>query len=97
MKRRISAFGFVLLLAVSGCSMLSAGDKDLTGKIEKIQVDCGGWGLQTDDELYELVNLPNKYQEDGLRVRAEAKRRNDLNSCTMVGPIVEVLHVERLD
>ena len=76
--------------------MLSAGEEDftVTGEIKKIQADCGGWGLQTDDEFYDLRNLPDEYQDDGLRVRIEAERTN-LGSCTMVGPIIEILHVER--
>lgn len=92
-------FGVVLLVGLSGCAILPTEEDtlSLTGQIEKIEVDCGGWGLQTDDEFYELVKLPEEYRVDGVRARMEVKLRKDLGSCAMVGPIVEVLQVEEVD
>ena len=99
MRLRTVLLGAVLLVGFSGCSLLPAGDDGtrLTGQIEKIEVDCPTWGLQTNDELYELLNLPDEYKEDGLYVRMQIRHRNDLGNCTMVGPIIEVLHLERLN
>ena len=99
MSLRTVLLGTALFVGFSGCSLLPAADNSIrfTGQIEKIEVDCPTWGLQTDDELYELVNLPDEYKEDGLPVQMEIRHRYDLGSCTMVGPIVEVLRVERLD
>ena len=99
MKRCSLLFALGALAIFSGCSLLLPGDGvlDLTGRIERIEVDCGGWGLQTTDDLYELVNLPDAYKVDGLRVRMEFKPRGDLVSCAMAGRIVEVVSVERTE
>jgi len=98
MRPQIIACCIALLLGLSGCSARSVDQEDdLTGQIRKIQVDCGGWGLQTDDEFYELVSVPDEHKKDGIRVQVEVRHRDDLYSCTMVGPLLEVVHVERLD
>lgn len=99
MKLRSFLISAILFVGLSNCSTLPAGDDTevYTGQIEKIEVDCGGWGLQTGDELYELVELPEKYKLDGLQVRMVAKKRKDLASCAMVGPIIEVLQVGRVE
>lgn len=98
-KMKILCIGIVLFFSVMACSTAPFdGDGEmLTGQIKMIQVDCGGWGLQTDDEFYELQKLPDEYKEDGLRVQMAIKHLEDRASCTMVGPIVEVLEVKRVD
>lgn len=88
----------LLVLSLAGCSLFDVLDEDTfstTGRVVRIETDCGGWGLQTKGELYELVKLPEEFRVDGLEVEAKIKRRRDLGSCTMVGPIAEVLEVER--
>jgi|GEM_PF-2821602 len=87
----------LLVVSLSSCSTSPTehGTETLAGQIQKLQVDCGGWGLQTNNELYELVKLPDDFKEDGLRVQMKI-RNQDLVSCTMVGPIVEVLSVQRI-
>lgn len=95
--RKILLIAF--LVALSGCSLPPFPDEDqdvwrATGRIERIEVDCGGWGLRTPDELYELVGLPDDFKVDELEVQVKIKRRRDLASCAMVGPIVQVLEIE---
>lgn len=99
MRLKLLTLCIALLVGLSSCSVLSTEEEQdiLNGQITEITVDCGGWGLQTQDELYELVDLPEKYRTDGLLVQMEIKHRKDLGSCTMVGPIIEVLNVEKLD
>ena len=92
-----------LFVALSGCLLSPLPEEDetrqdvwtTTGRIDTIKVDCGGWGLRTEDELYELVGLPDDFKVDELPVRTKVKRRRDLASCTMAGPIIEVLEMER--
>lgn len=87
------------LVTLSGCSLPLLPDEDqdtwrATGRIEMLGVDCGGWGLRTPGELYELVGLPDDFKVDELKVHVKIERRRDLVSCTMVGPIVQVLEIE---
>jgi hypothetical protein len=52
--------------------------------------------LRTDDgRSLEPTNLPAPFQSDGLPVRARVEKRHDLSSSCQVGPIVNVLHIER--
>jgi hypothetical protein len=44
---------------------------------------------------YLPLNLPEEFQRDGLRVRAELLRRDDYGSTCQVGPVVEVLSIRR--
>ncbi len=95
MKLSILLISAMFLVGLSACSTTSAeDDSDLyVGQIEEIDFECGGWGLRTTDTFYELVNLPEDYQTDGLNVRIMAKERDDLVSCNMAGPIIEVIQV----
>ncbi len=99
MKAHTLWLSIILIVSLSSCttSPLEKDTEILTGQIKKIQVDCGGWGLKADDELYELVKLPDNFKENGLRVQMAISNRQDLASCTMVGPIVEVLSIQRIE
>ena len=98
MKRSHIPFCIFILLALPGCPTLFTPDDDLLvleGRVELIEVDCGGWGILTSEDLYETVELPQSFRKDGLRVRAEVQPRRDLVSCTMVGPIVEIVRISQ--
>ena len=58
---------------------------------------CAGWFIQGDSGThYELTDLDAEFQQTDLRVRYVLKKRNDLASVCMRGPIAEVLSIERL-
>jgi hypothetical protein len=42
---------------------------------------------------YNPTNLPEPFQVDGKAVEAEARRRDDMASIGMVGPIVELIRI----
>lgn len=97
MKLALLFISLMLLAGLSACSTSSSeNDEDLLiGEIEEITFECGGWGLRTNDGFYELVNLPEAFETDGLRVRISHEERNDLISCNMAGPVIEVLRIYR--
>ena len=45
---------------------------------------------------YNPVNLPDAFKVEGLAVEADARRRDDVASIAMVGPVVELLRIRRL-
>lgn len=45
---------------------------------------------------YDPTNLPESFRKDGMSVEAEARRRDDLVSIGMVGPIVELVRIRQL-
>ena len=55
----------------------------------------GFWAIRGDDNVtYDpLGGLPAAFQSEGLRVSIEARRRNDVASLHMAGPIVEIISI----
>jgi hypothetical protein len=99
-----STLGLFLLLA--GCSPTKPGSLGVTndgttvrgtGTVNYYTLEGGFWAIRGDDNVtYDPINLSRSYWAQGLRVRFEAKLRNDLANIHMVGPIVEVLSISRL-
>lgn len=100
-KKHLFATLLILIgvLGASGCSFFQdeVEGQLLIGEVREITLDGGGWGIQASNDLYEVVDLPAVYREDGLRVRARVKERADLASTVMVGPIVEVITIDRIE
>lgn len=68
-----------------------------TGTVKFIQSEGGFYGLVADNgKKYDPINLEQEFQEDGLRVRFEAKIRNDLASIHLWGILIEILKIEKL-
>lgn len=90
-----------LVLPLSGCSLLwpDGGDHDLRfdGTVTFVTIEGGAWVIEADDgTVYEPINLEEEYEEEGLRVRVWADRRDDLGSYLMVGPIIEIERIRVL-
>ena len=47
--------------------------------------------------VYDPIGLGSPFQIDGLRVQVFAVIRNDLASFHMVGPIIEIKFIRRMD
>jgi hypothetical protein len=69
----------------------------ITGTVRYLPIE-GGLFVIRDQEgsRYNPLNLPPEYRIDGLAVEATARRREDLLSVGMVGPIVELLQIRKL-
>jgi hypothetical protein len=67
------------------------------GTVEYIELEGGFYGIVADDgKKYDPINLAPEFQQDGLRVRFEARVRKDLASTHMWGTIVEITRIEKL-
>ncbi|MFQ5770051.1 MAG: hypothetical protein ACE5HX_05920 [bacterium] len=94
---------FIILLLplflLTGCIFGSDDDNiiNVTGTVKFIQLEGGFFGIIGDNgKQYDPINLAPEYQQDGLRVRFEAKKRNDLASVHMWGILVEILEIRKL-
>ena len=68
-----------------------------TGTIRYDTLEGGFWVIVGDDHvLYDPIDLHQSYRTQGLRVRFEAKLRNDMVSAHMAGPIVEIVSISHL-
>ena len=64
---------------------------ELTGKIERRNVGIGTWALvATDQQVYELRNLPKDFQQSDLQVKMTGKVLENAMSIAMIGPIFAV-------
>lgn len=76
-----------------------AGDASLeriSGSVHRREVEGGVWVIRTDaGSTLHPRNLPAAFQVEGLRIEAEVRRRDDMVSIGMVGPIVELVRIRR--
>jgi hypothetical protein len=102
MRFRAAFVLLVLIAALPACRhAVAPGDPnlvDVNGTVRFMTFEGGFWAIRGDDNVtYDpLDGLPPVFQSEGLRVRIEARRRNDMASVHMAGPIVEILSITRL-
>ncbi len=95
---RLTAFLIlvVAILALVGCGR-GEGAVSGTGTVKFIDLEGGFYGIVGDDnKQYDPMNLDQTYQKDGLRVRFQAKIRQDIASIHMWGKIIEITKIEKL-
>jgi hypothetical protein len=68
------------------------------GTVRFMTFEGGFWSVRGDDNVtYDPMNgLPAAFRVEGLRVRLEAKLRQDVSGVHMAGPIVEIITIVRL-
>jgi hypothetical protein len=68
----------------------------VVGTIRRVELEGGFFALQGDDGVsYDPTNLPTAFQQDGLEVEADARRRDDRAGIHMAGPIVDLVRIRR--
>lgn len=70
----------------------------IAGPVTYMDLEGGLWVIRGPDGTnFHPTNLPEAYREDGLPIEAEVVRRDDVASIGMVGPIVDVVRIRRVD
>ncbi len=68
----------------------------ITGVVRHSELEGGFYAIHGDDGVtYDPTNLPPEFQKDGLRVEAEARRRDDAVGIHQVGTIVQLERIRR--
>lgn len=100
---RLGSLLLVVGLVASACASPSSPDFPpdairVVGTVRYSTIEGGFWAVQGDDGVtYDPMNgVPPAFQTEGLRVVLIAIVRTDVASVHMVGPIVEILHIQRL-
>jgi hypothetical protein len=89
-------------LAIAACGSPAAPEGPnvvrVNGTVVFMTFEGGFWAVRGDDDVtYDpMAGLPPAFQVQGLRVRLEGRRRDDVASIHMAGPIVEILTIARL-
>jgi hypothetical protein len=95
------AVALVFLPLACGDSPFKPTDPDnlvRDGTVRFFTLEGGFWAIAGDDNVtYDpMTPLAVEFQRDGLRVRFEAKVRDDLGSTHQVGPVVEIIQIRKL-
>ena len=101
--RMRAAFLILLITVLSACGSSPAAPDDpnmvrVNGTVRFMTFEGGFWAVRGDDNVtYDPLNgLPAAFQVEGLRVRLEARRRQDAGGIHMAGPIVEIITIARI-
>ena len=66
----------------------------MTGTVRRVELEGGVWVVRDSaGTTFNPTNLPAAFQREGLAVEVEARRRDDMASIGMVGPIVEIIRI----
>jgi hypothetical protein len=73
---------------------VSAPTFHIMGSVKYLDLEGGVFVItDADGTQYNPVNLPDSFKVDKMAVEAEARRRDDLASAAMAGPMVELLRI----
>ena len=74
-----------------------AGEITIEGVVTKVPVEGGCWVIKTaDGTQYEPTVLVEDLRVEGEKVRAVVVARPNMTSVCMVGPMVEIVRIERM-
>jgi hypothetical protein len=77
--------------------VLRPADRDrvlLRGTIHHVDAEGGVYVIRTeDDQQYRLVELPQKFQQEGLQVEIDGLRHDDVLTKDMAGQAVDILEI----
>jgi len=86
------------MLLVSSCGETSEEVISSIGTVTYVDSVGGFYGIISDDgENYDSIDLGSEFQEEGLRIRFEAKLRDDIRSIHMWGKVIEITKIEKLE
>ncbi len=87
----------IAIVALTGCVGGGGEIVSGTGTVTYVDLEGGFYGIIGDNgEHYDPTYLGQEFQEDGLRVRFEAKIREDIASTHMWGTMIEISSIEKL-
>ena len=105
----VALFLVASLLFVMGCknqlTNKSASEPEIASSTQEGQIDISGIVVFKDLEggffaiegdggkIYDPINLPDAFKRDGLKVKVNARLRNDMGSIHMVGDIIEIVDI----
>jgi hypothetical protein len=63
--------------------------------VEFLNIESGCWALTVSSALrFEPANLPTEFRVDGLKVQATVRHSPTASTC-MIGPVVELIAIQR--
>jgi hypothetical protein len=105
MKQAVTLIFLINVLAFTNCrhqSINTAAPKGaketITGTVHYINLEGGFWGIITKDgRKFDPVNLPTKYQKEGLEINFTAEKLKDAFSIHMWGQIIKIQEIKAIN
>lgn len=91
----LSVAALALFAAACGLSVTTP-DYRTSGTVVFVDVEGGCWGIETEDERLEPINLPEAFQRDSLDVRFDASRVEEAASICQIGPLVQIHSIDSI-
>ena len=67
----------------------------IQGTVVHKTLEGGFFTIESDDgNIYDPINLPEHFKKQGLKVKVNAKLRNDVGGVHMVGDIIEIIDID---
>ena len=75
----------------------AAASRQITGVVKHLDLEGSFYGIVTDDgQRLDPVNLPEAFQQDGLRIKARVATLEGRVSVHMWGTLVKIIDVQRV-
>ena len=105
MKQVVTLIFLINVLALTNCrhqpvntAASKGAEETITGKVHYISLEGGFWGIiARDGRKFDPVNLPQKYQKEGLKISFTAEKIEDVASIHMWGQIIRILEVKEIN
>ena len=68
---------------------------EIIGTVVYYTIEGGFYAIEEETKVYEPINLPERFQVDGLTVFVEAKKRTDLGSYKQVGEVIQIKTIKQ--
>lgn len=98
--KKLLVFSLLAVVLFGGCDILISNSNGIEydeGTVKFIDLEGGFWGIITfKDEHYDVINLPDEFKVDGLKVKFLYKLTNDQVSVHMWGKIIEIIEISKL-
>jgi hypothetical protein len=88
----LRATTLVLLLAAPTCDITSP-DLDAEGVVRFLDVEGGCWGIESQGEMFEPLDVPEAFREDGLAISFEAEVKPDVATICQIGTPIDLLRI----
>ena len=102
MKLDASLIYLVMTFGVTACQMTSHAQKDassgwIEGTVRHVELEGGFFGIVDEQgNRFDPVNLPQRFEKDGLRVKFRMTKLPDQMSFHMWGALVKITKIEQL-
>lgn len=74
----------------------TAAEAEVEGTVRRVDLEGGGWVIETANGTFQPTNLTAEYQDDGLAVLVALRPRPDKVSTLQIGTIADIVTIRRM-